>query len=118
MTEQQELNLALDTLNLEAHTMTHQFKVEFTFTCVTAAEEIAELIEHIHEVITEPADSGRFTVEQRIFCKLALQAGEKEGIEGVVREALRFNIRKGMPEALKGEIPDCWKHSPFKVVAL
>lgn len=118
MTEQQELNVAIDTLNLEAKTMTHQFKVEFTFTCVNQAEDVAKLIKHIHEVITEPADSGRFTVEQRVFCKLAMQAGEKEGIEGVVREALRFNIRKGMPEALKGEIPSNWKHSPSKVIAL
>lgn len=118
MTEQQELNLALDTLNLEAKTLTHQFKVEFTFTCVNQAEDVAELVKHIHDVVTEPADSGRFTVEQRVFCKLALQAGEKEGIEGVVREALRFNIRKGMPEALKDEIPSNWKHSPCKVIAL
>lgn len=118
MTEQQELNVAIDTLNLEAKTLTHQFKVEFTFTCVNQAEDVAALVKHIHDVITEPADSGRYTVEQRVFCKLALQAGDKEGIEGVVREALRFNIRKGMPEALKCEMPDCWKHSPFKVIAL
>lgn len=118
MTEQQELNIAIDTLALEAKTMTHQFKVEFTFTCVNSGEGINELIQYIAEVVQEPADSGRFTAEQRIFCMLALQAAEKEGLEGLVREALRFNIRKGMPEALKGEIPSNWKHSPFKVVAL
>lgn len=117
MTEQQELNIAIDTLALGAKTMTHQFKVEFTFTCVNQAEDVAELVKHIHEVITEPADSGRFTAEQRVFCMMALQAAEKEGLEGLVREALRFNIRKGMPEALKGEIPSNWKHSPFKVIA-
>lgn len=118
MTEQQELNIAIDTLNLEARTMTHQFKVEFTFTCVHTAEDVAELVKHIHEVISEPEDSGRFTVEQRVFCKLALQAAEKDGLDGLVREAVRFNIRKGIPVVLKDEIPSNWKHSPCKVVAL
>lgn len=118
MTEQQELNVAVDTLNLEAKAVTHQFKVEFTLTCVNQAEDVAALVKHIHEVITEPADSGRFTVEQRVFCKLGLQAAEKEGIDGLVREVVRFNIRKGMPVVLKDEIPSNWKHSPFKVIAL
>lgn len=118
MTEQQELNIAIDTLALESKTMTHQFKVEFTFTCVNSGEDINELIQHIAEVVQEPADSGRFTAEQRVFCKLALQAAEKEGLEGLVREAVRFNIRKGIPVVLKDEIPSNWKHSPCKVVAL
>lgn len=118
MTEQQELDAEIDTLNLGAKTLTHQFKIEFTLTCVNQAEDIAELVKHIHDVITEPSDSGRFTVEQRVFCNIALQAAEKGGVDGLVREAVRFNIRKGIPVVLKDEIPANWKHSPCKVIAI
>ncbi|AFH14419.1 hypothetical protein VP3_0019 [Vibrio phage VP3] len=83
-------------------TFTGNLSVDFTF----IARDLETFEENLKELqeLSQGESFKQLPVKNQVMTKLVLEAYQKEGLEGGVRELVRFNLRNGMNELMRDEM--------------
>ncbi|ADX87464.1 hypothetical protein [Vibrio phage JSF11] len=83
-------------------TFTGNLSVDFTF----IARDLETFEENLKELqeLSQGESFEKLPVKNQVMTKLVLEAYQKEGLEGGIRELVRFNLRNGMNELMRDEM--------------
>ncbi|ADX87511.1 hypothetical protein [Vibrio phage JSF24] len=83
-------------------TFTGNLSVDFTF----IARDLETFEENLKELqeLSQGESFEKLPVKNQVMTKLVLEAYQKEGLEGGIRELVRFNLRNGMNELIRDEM--------------
>lgn len=95
-------------------TFTGNLSVDFTF----IARDLETFEENLKELqeLSQGDSFEKLPVKNQVMTKLVLEAYQKEGLEGGIRELVRFNLRNGMNELIRDEMTLNDKTVTMKVV--
>lgn len=95
-------------------TFTGNLSVDFTF----IARDLETFEENLKELqeLSQGESFEKLPVKNQVMTKLVLEAYQKEGLEGGIRELVRFNLRNGMNELIRDEMTLNDKTVTMKVV--
>lgn len=90
--------------NTQKNTMTFtgNLSVDFTF-IARDLETFEEKLKELQE-LSQGESFEKLPVKNQVMTKLVLEAYQKEGLEGGIRELVRFNLRNGMNELMGDEM--------------
>jgi hypothetical protein len=83
-------------------TFTGNLSVDFTF-IARDLETFEEKLKELQE-LSQGESFEKLPVKNQVMTKLVLEAYQKEGLEGGIRELVRFNLRNGMNELMGDEM--------------
>jgi hypothetical protein len=83
-------------------TFTGNLSVDFTF-IARDLETFEEKLKELQE-LSQGESFEKLPVKNQVMTKLVLEAYQKEGLEGGIRELVRFNLRNGMNELMRDEM--------------
>lgn len=83
-------------------TFTGNLSIDFTF-IVRDLETFEENLKELQE-LSQGESFEQLPVKNQVMTKLVLEAYQKEGLEGGVRELVRFNLRNGMNVLIRDEM--------------
>lgn len=83
-------------------TFTGNLSVDFTF----IARDLETFEENLKELqeLSQGESFEQLPVKNQVMTKLVLEAYQKEGLEGGIRELIRFNMRHGVNELIRDEL--------------
>lgn len=83
-------------------TFTGNLSIDFTF-IVRDLETFEENLKELQE-LSQGESFEQLPMKNQVMTKLVLEAYQKEGLEGGVRELVRFNLRNGMNVLIRDEM--------------
>lgn len=90
--------------NTQKTTMTFSGNLSIDFTFI--ARDLETFEENLKELqeLSQGDSFEKLPVKNQVMTKLVLEAYQKEGLEGGIRELVRFNLRTGMNELMRDEL--------------